>query len=334
MLANRPLFPTLADARYYVWTAAAREFRDAVLLGRNTLVLGQRGAGKTSMLHMLAQSLREQDARPVAFVSFAGIVDPAAAVRALHDAARDAEWVPPLGDNTLRALDDRGDAFAPTAILRRLRFCPPRSVLLVDDVGAEIGGALFGRLRDELWQLPPSWAVATIPDEAGPLLTPPAEAFFERRVVVGELDPEERYEILRRRTKRGADRLPADAARTIARAGTGNPRELISLARDVRDRGITAEDVAVAKDRRRITAEGAAGPVAAGVIAEMEGLGPVSAADPRLLDRLGWDRPRLARTLSRLEDAGVVQSYLEPREGRIGRPRKLYDLKPLTDFLP
>ncbi len=332
MLTARPLFPTLADARYFVWTEAARGLRDALLLGRNTLLLGARGSGRTSLLHMVEHSLRETEARPVAFASLAAATDPADAILTLHRAAVDAEWVAPLDDDATRALADRDEPFAPTAVLRRLRYCPPRSILLVDDVGARIGAALFGRLRDELWQLPPKWAVAPIADEAGPLLTPPADAFFERRIEIGSLTPDLAYQMLRLRTKRGGDRLPAEAARALADAGATTPRALFALARDMRDHDIDARALVEAKLRRLRAAEAAAGRPGAMVVTEMDGLEPVNAADPRLLDRLGWDRPRLARTLAKLEDRGVLSSYLEPREGQIGRRRKLYALKPLTDF--
>ena len=56
---------------------------------------------------------------------------------------------------------------------------------------------------------------------------------------------------------------------------------------------------------------------------EVVDLGPVSASDKRLLDRLGWTRPRAAQVLKQLEDAGLLVVTEEAPDGP-GRPRKLY----------
>ncbi len=315
MLSNRPLFPTLADLDYFVWTDAARAVARALELGRNTLILGPRGSGKTSLLHVAEHQLREAG-RPVAFVSLRGVDDAAAAV---HRAAVEQGW---LGAAT--PVED--GPFAPTALLRRLSAAPAGAVVLVDDVGAEAGTELFGRLRDELWQLGLTWGAATSPAEAGALLSPPADAFFERRVTLDELDEDARVQLLRARG------VEDERARSLAHDGPGNPRELIAFARDAEENGLTPHALAAAGERLRTEAEAVAGRAGEQLVAELDGLGPVSAGDAALLDRLGWDRPRAARTLSRLEDAGLVRSHLEPRNGRNGRPRKLYELTPPTEL--
>lgn len=320
MLSNRPLFPTLADAALFVRTDAAVALLKGPQLGRNTLVVGPRGSGKTSLLRMAEHALREQEGRPVAFVSLRGVDDAAAAVTAVHRAAVEQGWLP-----AAEPLDD-DDPFAPTALLRRLAAAPEGAVVLLDDVGAEQGAALFGRLRDELWQLRLTWAVAVSSAQAGALLSPPADAFFERRVTLEELDEDARFQLLALRE------VPAERARALAQEGPGNPRELIAFARDAQENGVSPRALAAATERLRGEAEEAAGRAGGMLVAELDGLGPVSAADPTLLDRLGWDRPRAARTLSRLEQAGIVRSYLEPRNGRNGRPRKLYELIPAADL--
>jgi hypothetical protein len=333
MLSNRPLFPTLADSRWFVWTRGAKELRNSLLIARNTLVVGPHGSGKTSTLHMVEHSLRERQDRPVAFCSLAGLEDPNAVVLAVHGAAVERGWLQQPSPDTTRSVIDGIDPLAAIRLLRQMRECPNGSVLLVDDIGASAATSLFGRLRDELWQLPVTWAAATLPDDAGPLVTPPADAFFERRVTLGDLDPDERLELLRVRTSSRRDRLPQQRAKALARSGPGNPRQLIELARDARAGGPSAEALSDAARRRREAAEAVAGRPGAILVSGMEGLGPISAGDPRLLDRLGWDRPRAARTLSKLEQASVVRAYLEPREGRIGRPRKLYELSPTQEFV-
>lgn len=319
MLSNRPLFPTLADAALFVRTDAAMAVLKGLQLRRNTLVVGPRGSGKTSLLRMAEHALREQDRRPVAFASLRGVEDAPAAVAAVHRVAVEQGWLP-----VAEPVDD-GDPFAPTALLRRLAAAPEGAVVLLDDVGAEAGAALFGRLRDELWQLRLTWAVAVSSAEAGALLSPPADAFFERRVTLDELDYDARLELLHLRG------VPTERARPLAQDGPGNPRELVAFARDAQENGVSPQSLAAATERLRSEAEEVAGRAGGTLVGELAGLGAVSAGDPALLDRLGWDRPRAARTLSRLEQAGIVRSYLEPRNGRNGRPRKLYELTPAAD---
>jgi hypothetical protein len=320
MLSNRPLFPVAADTPLFVWTEAALGVLKGLELRRNTLVVGSRGSGKTSLLHMAERRLRDSG-RPVAFVSLRGVEDAPAAVTAVHRAAVEQGWLP--------AAESVGhdDPFAATALLRRLAAAHEGAVVLLDDVGAEAGAALFGRLRDELWQLRLTWGVAASPTEAGALLSPPADAFFERRVTLEELDSAARFELLHLRG------VPIERAQSLAQDGPGNPRELVAFARAAEENGLSPQALAAATERLRSEAEAVAGRAGQMLVTELEGLGPVSAGDPALLDRLGWDRPRAARALSRLEDAGLVRSHLEPRNGRNGRPRKLYELTPPAKFL-
>ena len=337
MYGNRPLYATDADARLFVWTAAGLRLQEAVERGQHTLLIGEPGSGKTSLLHRVERDLRKRRPEaPVCYVSLAHTDDVGEAIGSIVRSAYERTLVDELPEQLIAAAVDRGDPFAPTQLIRWLGRVRGPARMLVDDVRGKVGQGLFGRLRDELWQLNLTWAVAVTPDEAAGLLTPPADAFFERRVALADLEPDERETLLEKRNEYGPDTLSATQILRLARDGPGNPRQLIGLARDVAESAAEYDpgELFAGVERRRELARTIGGRPAAMLVAELEGLGPISASDPRLLDRLGWTRPRASEVLGQLEEHGIVSSYPEPRDGRAGRPRKLYELKPPEAFLP
>ncbi len=290
----------------------------------NVLVTGERGAGKTTLLRQLAFKLRERSPeQPPAFVEGHLAGD----VKIFLDLVRYRLGLKPAVTETapglaaLMAFSRKApleDTLQLSRLVGSLAEAAPhgqRRVVLVDELPAEsVGQTLFGRLRDELWQVPLTWVVAASESDAGPLLSPPADAFFD---VVLDLEP-----------------LPRDAQRTIleARAGSqgkkiaaqldeGNTRRLIALARDAIEGGAQPSEVVQALARR--DAEVARlGRAASMLMAELESLGPTSASDERLLSRLGWTRTRAVQVLRELEKNGLVTSSMV--KGEAGRPRKLY----------
>ena len=104
----------------------------------------------------------------------------------------------------------------------------PASLLLLDEPpGGDEGHRIFGRLRDELWQLDHQWVVAASPDRASSLDRPPANAFFEVRLELGAIDQARQRTMLERR-------LP-DVPSTAIEGLVGQverPRELVRLARE------------------------------------------------------------------------------------------------------
>ena len=83
MYGNRPLYATQADARLFVWTDEARLIQEALEREQHVLVIGERGAGKTSVLHMVEGALRENSPHaPACYVSLAHTDDVGEAVGA------------------------------------------------------------------------------------------------------------------------------------------------------------------------------------------------------------------------------------------------------------
>jgi hypothetical protein len=331
VLSGRPLYANQADALLYVPSAAQLQFAAEIMSGgRNTLLIGGAGTGKTTTLHMTELALRDGD-RPVSYVSLAPADDVGHAAVAIYRAAAAQGWF--VADDDLIAAALRpDDPYAPNVLVGALEAAPRGAVMLVDDVRSEVGHGLFGRLRDELWQYDLVWGAATSAGDAHGLLRPPADAFFEQRLDLDDLSQDARRELLRRRAARSDAPLSDEAIETLVQHGPESVRALIAAANQASVSGEDPETTAIGVERRRRLAERAGGRPARMLVAEMEHRGPVSASDEQLLDALGWTRPRAVELLSLLEAAGVLHSYTERRDGP-GRPRKLYELRPASAFL-
>ena len=84
-----------------------------------------------------------------------------------------------------RSLTPDGDLLALISLLSSVE---PSILLLDEPPGGDEGHRLFGRLRDELWQLDHQWVVAISRGAAPSMERPPANAFFEERVELEPLD--------------------------------------------------------------------------------------------------------------------------------------------------
>src|SRR5215218_3656893 len=131
---TRPLRDTAADRRLFVdRTDDVATLRRAIGLGFSVLVLGEPGIGATTLLIRLAASLPD-------------------AVRLNAEACGSAAEVFAL------AVEARGGAAPPDAgsraALRELAGRVTReTTLIVDGLSASVAHEVFGRTRDELWQL-------------------------------------------------------------------------------------------------------------------------------------------------------------------------------------
>ena len=319
-LSARPLLATRADMALFAGRGwELKELERALAQRFSVLVVGERGAGRTSLLRALMFHWSPSTATAtdpwLVYVRAAGLTDPEQVLDKVLEVYDRIEEVDVDSTPGVRSL---GSASALVALAQRQQAHP--MVVLLDDVDPLVGNALFGVLRDELWETRTTWVVTATPEGATTILTPPADAFFEVILRVQPLSSPEAIDLLKRRVpKADPSRLAA-----IARDG-GQPREVIERARQVDWDSPVADEVLNAIRRGRDFALSLLGRPAAMLAAEMQDLGPVSASDEVLQQRMGWTRPRALQVLTELEAAGLATSASPPRVGP-GRPKKIYRL--------
>jgi Cdc6-like AAA superfamily ATPase len=325
-LSGRPLYANAADEPLYVAPVdVVARIERSIERELNTLVLGERGSGKTSLLqHLLLRTRTDRSPGRAAYVDASIARSPIDVIELIREQlgidVRAGESVAEV----LRASGDPGSGAQEASLLLQ-RLEPLRDgapcVILLDGLGADdIAHTLFGRLRDELWGLPLTWVVTAAEAERSRFLAPPADAFFETVVELEPLSALEQLALLRRR-------LPGEwsALEPLVDAGRGNPRQLLGQAREVLVSGRPIDEVLWAHYTREDRAR-ALGVSAVAMLDVLESLGqPVAASDVSLLRRLGVTRERATQVLNQLEAEGLVESFSAPSER--GRPRKLYRIR-------
>ena len=363
-LSARPLLDNAADQGLFVGRKdELARIPLALGSGLNCLVVGPPGSGKTSLVravmyrsHLAGDSLRCVYVRANGAQTAADLLTAVLAVMRRSDRSATAD--PPQ-----RPALDLLDALA--GEIGDLRRAEPGviPVLVVEDVLAAAGSAVFGALRDELWELDARWLVTTSTAQVGGWVRPPAEVFFETRVDLGPLSEQDAAELLRRRIEPGdlggeaspaeliaavpqnaadpaadtvtdpaADAVTQTVIDTVTDAARETPRRLLELAREL-GAGSTVGGArlnALAGLEARAAAVAQLTRPARMLAQELEASGWSSASDERLLARVGWTRPRVIQVMAELEDRGLVDMR-EESTGR-GRPRKLYRLKPPAEF--
>lgn len=324
-LSQRPLTASNADGRLFVGREAElRRLERAARLDFNVLALGERGVGITSLMAQHQRRL-EEAGRPCFYISGSKIKDSAQVFDAittgglgrrqiLSDVHREVMGLPATGsrfhDLVWKITRVEGDVFP---------------VVFLDDMHApQLTHRMFGRYRDEMWELPCRWVVCGLARYRSEYLTPPADAFFEAEVTTGPLDDFVARDLLEARLAiAGAqDAREVDIIRSeyeeIIKGGGGNPRRILALAREsiLRDAGENASRERFRQEATRLG--GTEGRFWQHILA----FGPVSASDEELQEHFGVTRARAAQVLGRLEEAGLVKAHHE-KQG-VGRPRKVF----------
>jgi DNA-binding transcriptional ArsR family regulator len=321
-ISQRPLSGSDADRRLFVdrdeETAAVLRALD---LGFNVLVVGDPKSGRTSLLRHV-ERLVGDSGRRTAFVDALPHEGLPGLLEALRGALSAPPGLPSPAGPAPSISESDVAALAPAPVPGNSG--PDNSAtVFVDNLTPGVAQALFGRFRDALWQLPYQWVVAGLLVRRSEYLEPPADSFFDSIVELGSLSEEDARSLLRRRIESAGDSEDAHLLeRSMEQIVKGTvertPGALLAGARATLLRG--APDSAFADLVKLQTQASSMGRGHAMVFSELEAMAPVHAGDERLLQRLGYTRPRVVQILKDLEKEGVVESR---REGR----RQMYYIK-------
>ncbi|MGN6256204.1 MAG: hypothetical protein ACTHN3_00430 [Solirubrobacterales bacterium] len=323
LLTGRPLYDNQADESLFVHVPQWDPLIRAIERRLNVLVLGRWGSGKTTLLHQVQLVLRRHD-EPVAFVDGTGakgVLELASRIRntllgqpSMMSVAGDVVGAfsggkaPPAGASRQLAshLQAIGEAVP--------------SVILVDGPSSpEAVYDLFGRMRDVLWQQSHCWVVALDEGHRSAVLKPPADAFFDLVLPLGEWSTNALGDLLSRR----ANGELSDRLITAAAAGAdGSPRQALrALSYGV----VNNEDPAVLLNERGRLLDQAAqlGRAPSMLLAELLEREQASPSDADLQESLGVTRARLTQMFHQLAKHDLVVSETERAAGP-GRPRTVY----------
>ncbi len=311
-----------ADRRYLVERIETDVVLGHVRAGMNTLVLADRGMGKTTFLRHLEWRLEDEaDTSPV-YVDGHRLSDARMILLAVRDRLEGPRT--PLTEQLQMAtlpmtpspVETRNEVLVLIRELARQQE-GRRACVLLDDPDPDIAHRLFGRLRDELWQTGIVWVVAGDPARRQQYLTPPADAFFERIVELAPLTDAQQQDLIRRRMSR------QDSMDLLSvRAESGSPRTLLTALRDAASSPDDVQVVLARRTERQQRAHERLGRLEEMMLAEIENGAAASASDPDWTGRFGISRQRAQQALAALEREQLVRADRLP--GPSGRPRKVY----------
>ena len=326
-LSQRPLTGSDADRSLFVdRLPELSHLARAAQLGFNVLVLGERGIGTTSLMRQHQRYLQD-DGCPNHYVRAAQAKKLGELLTVIRIAVK-GRRAPTLID-PLHGLQTGGDPDP----LREIRNLPTavlepgdhRPTIILDEMHKpELVHELFGRYRDDLWEMPFRWVVCGLATRHSDYLEPPADSFFDTTLTLGPLGNLSSTELLKSRLAQAGTndskacwRINSELSSIVERGG-GNPRQLLAAARAAVLR--SAEESLTAS--KLVAAAAELGTTEKLALEYLLMNGPTSASDPQLLEDWQVTRARANQVLRRLEDAGLVSAIQEKRG--IGRPRKLY----------
>ncbi len=336
LLSQRPLTGSDADRGLFVdRTAELGHLERSAQLDFNVLVLGERGMGSTSLVRQHQRRL--EDTGRASYYINAGwaedMTELVTEIRIAMDGPRPPEYsrdqlVAHLALSRVRVQEGDPDPLRDMRALsaRVSESEGRRPIIILDEMREpELVHEMFGRYRDDIWQMPFRWVVCGQATRRSRYLEPPADAFFDSVLTLGPLDTAASLGLLQARLA-GADiddgearvRIISNRDRIIEQ-GDGNPRRLLAAARDVVLR--SSEEALVAD--RLVTSAAELGATEGLAVRYLTRHGPTSASDEKLLESLDITRARATQVLRRLEDAGLVHASNE-KTHHPGRPRKLY----------
>ena len=314
-LGQRALTASNADGDLFTnRTEELATIERALGLGFNVYVHGPSGSGRTSLLNRVAPqahrgrivNLREADTLEVLIDRLVQHIRPSSSrlETSINEAfTQIAALTGPVATDRLEPLR--------RAISAGTRYKP----LLLDNLDPQLRHELFGRQRDELWELKLQWVV--VGDT--PRLDPLADTFFETSVALEALTPDSIRELLLRRGRQG-DSVQQEQMQQIADTladvlGPATPRRVMTTARAVFLSPDPESHLKQLRAQQYVHHQLSA--TARLVLDALYAVGPAHAGDEQLLKQVGTTRSRIVQVLRELEDADLVRSV------QAGR-RKLY----------
>ncbi len=315
-----------SDADHDLFVDRNRELKRvdrALTLGLNVYVHGPPGIGRTSFLRQIQRGRPE--ARYARLHGFNTLTERLEEVeRGLTDQRslrREApnQWATALekiAGTTYKSVED------PYMHLRAAaKKLPddPLPVMLVDDLDDKGIVEMFGRLRDQAWEVPIQWVVSG----TSVSLDPPADTFFDVVVELERFDSEELQHLLRRRTATGTS-VQRGILKTMSESALESispctPRRALSVVRDLYLSDDLEHEARRLEETQKVRSQ--LKPTAVKVLDALGERGPTHAGDEQLLAEVGITRSRVVQILADLEAQGMVAAE---RSGR----RKLYRPNP------
>ena len=327
---QRPLTGSEADRRLFVnRSAELAHLERAAELGFNILALGERGAGMTSLMYQHQRGL-QNSGRTCHYARAAKpekLVDLATLIRMAVEGRGQSAFLG--GDNPFHVFWSGGDS-DPLKGLRHIAAAEKETstskpTIILDEIHQpELAHELFGRYRDEVWELPFRWVVCGLATRSSEYLEAPADAFFDSVLRLGPLDTSACSQLLDARLDQ-ASQSDGEATwrinferESIIDQCQGNPRRLLEGAR----RTVLQSSDEFATASKLLDSAARLGATEKMALEYLLANGPTSASDPDLLEEWLLTRARATQVFRRLEDAGLVHAFFE--KAGVGRPKKLY----------